>query len=66
MKAEFDKEGNFIPPKLSSAIEDHYATLADKGGFYDKRSGLSSDPKETNWQEILNITKIYLLKNNMA
>lgn len=47
MKAEFDKDGNFLPPKLSPAIEDHYATLADKGGFYDKCSGLSSDPKET-------------------
>ncbi|MGX6959708.1 MAG: DUF5410 family protein [Rickettsia endosymbiont of Pentastiridius leporinus] len=46
MKAEFDKEGKFIPPKLSPAIEDHYATLAQKDGFYDKRANLSNDPKE--------------------
>lgn len=46
MKAEFDEKGNFIPPKLSSAIEDHYATLADKGGFYDKHAALSEDAQE--------------------
>ncbi|WP_341789789.1 DUF5410 family protein [Rickettsia endosymbiont of Polydrusus tereticollis] len=46
MKGTFNDKGEYIAPKISPAIEDHYATLADKGGFYEKRATLSEDTIE--------------------
>ncbi|HJD66947.1 MAG TPA: DUF5410 domain-containing protein [Rickettsia endosymbiont of Bembidion lapponicum] len=41
MKVDFGENNKIILSKLSPAIEDHYATLSEKGGFYDKRANLS-------------------------
>ncbi|MFY9590235.1 DUF5410 family protein [Rickettsia endosymbiont of Halotydeus destructor] len=46
MKGAFNDKGEYVAPKISPAIEDHYATLADKGGFYEKRAALSGDAVE--------------------